>query len=315
MYPLKLTAPCKDYIWGGTRLREEFGKEAPTEKIAESWELSCHKDGESVIANGEYAGRTLSAYLSEVKTAIGTSCLKYDSFPILIKLIDAKENLSIQVHPDDEYALRVEGEYGKTEMWYVVDCEEGAELVYGFREEISKLDFADRIKNNTLSEVLNHVKVNKGDVFFIPAGTLHGIGKGNLIAEIQQSSNTTYRVYDYGRRGADGRPRELHVEKAIQVTQLAPSQPAQRTAEREQGDGHTTLLLSECEYFRTRHLDITEKAALKADIRSFHALLVLDGEGEIDGVRLKKGDTCFIPAGYGAYCFMGRAEVILTDIA
>ena len=141
---------------------------------------------------------------------------------MLIKLIDAKDNLSVQVHPSNEYALRVEGEYGKTEMWYIVDCDPGAELLYGFKHEISKEEFAERIANNTLLEVTNNVPVHKGDVFFIESGTLHAIGKGILIAEIQQNSNTTYRIYDYGRVGKDGKPRELHVEKAKEVTNLVP---------------------------------------------------------------------------------------------
>ena len=206
---LKLDAPCKDYIWGGNRLREEYGKISDADKIAESWELSCHKDGQSVIANGKDKGKTLSEYVAENKKSLGTACDRFEYFPILIKLIDAKDNLSVQVHPDNDYAMRVEGEYGKTEMWYIVDCEEGSQLIYGFDKEISREEFADRIKNNTLLEVTNNVPVHKGDVFFIESGTLHAIGKGILIAEIQQNSNTTYRVYDYGRVGKDGKPRAI----------------------------------------------------------------------------------------------------------
>lgn len=206
MHPLILIPTIKDYIWGGIKLREEFGKESKLEKLAESWELSCHKDGESVIANGEYKGRTLSEYLAEKPQAKGENCKKFENFPVLIKLIDARDNLSVQVHPDNEYAQRVEGEYGKTEMWYIVDCEDNAELIYGFKEEITKDEFRYAIENNTLLEKTNSVSVKKGDVFFIKSGTLHAIGKGILIAEIQQNSNTTYRVYDYGRIGADGKP-------------------------------------------------------------------------------------------------------------
>ena len=142
---LKLNAPCKDYIWGGNRLREEYGKVSDADKIAESWELSCHKDGQSVIANGKDKGKTLSEYVAENKNVLGTACGRFEYFPILIKLIDAKDNLSVQVHPDNDYAMRVEGEYGKTEMWYIVDCEEGSQLIYGFDKEISREEFADRI--------------------------------------------------------------------------------------------------------------------------------------------------------------------------
>ena len=223
LYPMKLTAPCKDYLWGGNRLREEYGKVSDADKIAESWELSCHKDGQSVIADGEFKGLTLSELIEKQgKEVLGDNCKKFDNFPILIKLIDAKDNLSVQVHPNNDYALRVEGEYGKTEMWYIVDCEEGASLYYGFSREISKEEFVERIEQKTLLEVLNKVEVQKGDVLFIEPGTIHAIGKGNLIAEIQQNSNVTYRVYDYGRKGADGKERDLHIEKALQVTKRIP---------------------------------------------------------------------------------------------
>lgn len=315
MYPLKLTAPCKDYLWGGTRLRDEYGKQSTADKVAESWELSCHKDGESVIANGEYAGKTLTQFVSENKSALGSNCDRFEYFPILIKLIDAKDNLSVQVHPNNEYAQRVEGEYGKTEMWYIVDCSEGAELLYGFKHKISKDEFVERIKNNTLLEVANNVPVKKGDVFFIESGTLHAIGKGILIAEIQQNSNTTYRIYDYGRVGADGKPRQLHIDKAVDVTELIPPKyPTTAQGKEERKDGYTETLLRSCEYFNVNKLLIDERADLEATDKSFNSILVLDGEGEIDGVKLKKGDSCFIPAGYGKYSFVGKAEVILTDI-
>ena len=315
-YPMLLDAPCKDYLWGGNRLRNEYGKVSDKDKIAESWELSCHKDGESVIANGELAGKTLAQYVEEQgKSVLGANCDKFENFPILIKLIDAKDNLSVQVHPDNEYAMRVEGEYGKTEMWYIVDCDPGAELIYGFKGEISRDEFKERIANNTLLEVTNNVPVHKGDVFFIEAGTLHAIGKGILIAEIQQNSNTTYRVYDYGRVGADGKPRQLHVEKAVEVTELAPPKyPTKAMGETIQKDGYTQTLLSTCEYFNVNKLEISSAAELEATEKSFNSILVLDGEGKIGNLTLKKGNTCFIPAGYGKYTFEGKAEVILTDV-
>lgn len=316
LYPMKLTAPCKDYIWGGNRLREEYGKTSDADRIAESWELSCHKDGESIIFNGDFAGKTLSEFIKENgKDVLGKNCDKFDNFPILIKLIDAKENLSVQVHPDNEYALSVEGEYGKTEMWYIVDCDPGAELLYGFKSNIDKEEFERRIKDNTLLEVTNSVPVHKGDVFFIEAGTLHAIGKGILIAEIQQNSNTTYRIYDYGRVGADGKPRQLHVEKAVEVTKLTPPEyPTKAMGEIEQKDGCSVQLLSKCDYFRVNKVCVWEHCVLEASAKSFNSVLVLDGEGEIDGVKLKKGDSCFIPAGYGEYTFKGKAEMVVTDI-
>lgn len=316
MYPMKLIAPCKDYLWGGTRLRDEYGKKSDSDKVAESWELSCHKDGKSVIADGEFAGKTLSEYI-EIKgnCVLGKNCERFEYFPILIKLIDAKDNLSVQVHPDNDYAMRVEGEYGKTEMWYIVDCNEGAELLYGFKNEISKEEFAERIANNTLLEVTNNVPVHKGDVFFIESGTLHAIGKGILIAEIQQNSNTTYRIYDYGRVGADGKPRELHVEKACEVTALVPpTRPTKPMGEKTEKDGYSETLLATCEYFNVNKLEVTSSAKLTATEASFNSLLVLSGDFEVDGVKLTKGESCFIPAGYGEYELKGSGEVIVTDI-
>ncbi|WP_028509448.1 type I phosphomannose isomerase catalytic subunit [Ruminococcus sp. NK3A76] len=310
----RLSPAFKDYLWGGTRLRDDFGKQCDFEKIAESWELSCHKDGASVVADGEDKGLTLAQYIEKHgKGVLGTDCEKFENFPILIKLIDAKDNLSVQVHPDNEYAQRVEGEYGKTEMWYIVDCDEGAELLYGFKSEISKDEFASRIADNTLLEVTQSVPVHKGDVFFIEAGTLHAIGKGILIAEIQQNSNTTYRIYDYGRVGKDGKPRELHVEKAKDVTTLAPAKQYPETPI-EQKDGFTQKLMASCEYFTTYVLDIDSKAVLSADDKSFNSILVLEGEGDIGGIPFRKGDSVFITAGTGEYAVNGKCKAILTKV-
>lgn len=317
MAVLKLTPAFKDYLWGGTRLRDDFQKDCDFDKIAESWELSCHKDGPSTISNGEFKGLTLSEYIEKAgKSVLGTDCEKFDNFPILIKLIDAKDNLSVQVHPDNEYALRVEGEYGKTEMWYIVDCDEGATLLYGFKDTISKDEFAQRIADNTLLEVTNAVPVKKGDVFFIQAGTLHAIGKGILIAEIQQNSNTTYRIYDYGRVGKDGKPRELHVEKAKDVTDLCPAKAYPETPV-EQKDGYTSKLLSSCDYFTTYAIDVDSKAVLEADEKSFASLLILEGEGKVvgdDTVEFRKGDSIFVPAGTGKFAVDGKCKAILTRV-
>ena len=213
MKPIKLAPAFKDYLWGGTKLKTEFDKKSDLQKVAESWELSTHKDGQSIVANGEFKGLTLSEYIEKNgRECIGKNAMAFEFFPILIKFIDAADNLSVQVHPSDEYALSNEGEYGKTEMWYVLDCEKDAFLYYGLNREITKEEFAERIKENMLLEVLNKVKVNKGDVFFINSGTIHAIGKGIVICEIQQNSNTTYRVYDYDRRDKNGNTRELHVK-------------------------------------------------------------------------------------------------------
>ena len=198
--PIKLIPTFKDYIWCGNRLVEEYNKKCNFERVAESWELSTHKDGESIVGDGVFKGLTLSEYIKSNKhNVLGMNTESFENFPILIKFIDAKEALSIQVHPNDEYSIKNNGEYGKTEMWYILDCEKDSYLYYGFKKEITKEEFRKSIEDNTLLDYLNKVKVNKGDAFFIEAGTVHAIGKGIVICEVQQNSNTTYRVYDYDR--------------------------------------------------------------------------------------------------------------------
>ena len=306
---IKLTAPIKDYLWGGTRLKTDFGKITDKEKAAESWELSPHPDGESVVSGGEFDGMTLSQYIKANggDECIGTRAAEFDFFPILIKLIDAKDNLSIQVHPNDEYAMRVEGEYGKTEMWYIVDCEDDAYLYYGVNRDITKSEFEKRIKNNTLLEILNKVPVKKGDVFFIPSGTIHAICSGILICEVQQNSNTTYRVYDYDRRGADGKPRELHIEKAIDVSLLTPSPKQAMT---------NSNILASCKYFTVEKLNGNSDIAL--DKATFRSVTVTDGNAtlQLGGVTtpLTKGETVFIPAQDRTATITGDFEAIMAYV-
>ena len=306
---LKLAPSFKDYIWGGRRLIDEYHKPYEGDILAESWEVSCHPDGPSYITNGAYAGKTLQEYIDLAgREVLGTNCRRFDEFPVLIKFIDAKDNLSIQVHPDNAYALKNENQYGKTEMWYVVDCEEGAYLYFGFNREVSKEEFESRIKDNTLLEVLNPVKVKKGDVLFIESGTIHAIGKNILIAEIQQNSNVTYRVYDYGRVGKDGKPRDLHVAKALDVTRREPVQ------ERPSCTPH----IAACDYFTVDKLCLKgEKASGYVGEESFRSILVLDGEGEIENggekITFKKGDSLFLPAGSGAYEITGTVEALVTS--
>lgn len=322
MQPLLLKPPIKDYIWGGTKLREQFGKESDLERLAESWELSCHKDGKSIISGGKFDGITLEAFLKEHPDAIRKNCTECDDFPILIKLIDARENLSVQVHPDNDYARKFEGDNGKTEMWYIVECDEGAELIYGFREKISREEFQKAIEENTLLEKVNRVKVHKGDVFFIEPGTLHAIGKGILIAEIQQSSNVTYRVYDYGRVGNDGKPRELHIGKALEVTKLEPPSAEYGQPKTLKAPDNWCSPLCSCEYFSTARYDILTRFSIN-DADTFRHILVLDGEADIyseespeSGIlmHIKKGSSVFVPAGADAIFIKGKCSIILTTI-
>lgn len=316
---LKLTPAIKDYIWGGTRLSKEFDYVTFTDRQAEAWVLSCHSAGENIIENGEFKGRTLSDVLkNEGKGYLGKNCEKFEEFPILIKLIDALDNLSVQVHPDDEYALRVEGEYGKTEAWYIVDCDQGAEIIYGFKKDITKEEFRKSIEDNTLLDYVNRVKVKKGEIYFIEAGTLHAICKGILLAEVQQNSNTTYRVYDYGRL-QNGKPRELHVDKAIDVTSTkALDCSGTPVGERIEKDGYYETLLTECDLFKVKRLEIEEKAVLNADESSFVSLVCLEGNGvvmhEDTCVTLYKGESLFVPASFGEFEILGNLTVIESRV-
>lgn len=310
----KLEAALKSYIWGGTRLKDEFQKHTSLDRVSESWELSCHEDGKSVIKSGEFCGMSLADYFTQNKWAMGE---KQGDFPILIKLIDARDNLSVQVHPNDEDAKRLEGAngvaFGKTEMWYIVDCDEGASLIYGFKHEISRDEFKQRIAADTILEVCNIVPVKKGDVFFIEAGTLHAICGGILIAEIQQNSNTTYRIYDYGRVDANGNPRELHIEKAVQVTNLCKASNYPVSTVREL-DGYSSRCLSRCKHFSVDLLCVQTCAELHADASSFHSLLCLEGNFLVDDLVLSKGESIFVEATHGDYTIIGKGEIILTRL-
>lgn len=303
---LKLIPACKDYLWGGSKLREEYNIRSDLEPLAEAWVLSCHKDGPSTVANGPDAGLTLPAYIEKHgKEVLGVNCARFEEFPILGKFIDAKGDLSIQVHPDNAYALAHEGQFGKTEMWYVLEAEPGAFLYYGFKHPITKEEYKARIENNTLTEVLNAAPVHRGDVFFIPAGTLHAICKGIVIAEIQQNSNVTYRVYDYGRLGADGKPRQLHVEQALEVTRCVPPSP-------QDFGGH----LAACEYFTA---DLARGGAEgMCDESSFTSLLITDGAGALacggEELAVRKGDSLFLPAGSGEWKLTGAISALVCRV-
>ena len=318
MYPLLLKPPVKDYLWGGTKLKTEYGLETEKQIAAEGWMLSCHKDGSNVVLNGKYKGRTLPEVL-EIwgDEALGKNASRFEYFPILIKLIDAKDKLSVQVHPNDEYALKNESEYGKTEMWYVVDCDEGAELIYGFNREVSKEEFEQRIKDNTLPEICNYVPVKKGDVFFISAGTLHAIGEGILIAEVQQNSNTTYRVSDYGRLGADGKPRELHIDKALDVTERKVADIPYGDVGKEDNTSFGSVRdLAECEFFTSKIISLNSETEIFCK-ESFISIIILEGAIilKYDGCEFSatKGSSIFIPASFKT-TIEGKAEILYSTV-
>lgn len=310
----------KDYIWGGTRLKREFGKSGlPQDPLAETWECSTHPDGPSWVASGPESGLTLGEWLAAHPDYLGSSPSVSGGIPVLVKLIDARENLSVQVHPDDAYAAREEnGQAGKTEMWYVVDAELGAKLVFGLNRETSREELRASIGRGTLEQYLNYVPVRRDDIFFIPSGTIHAIGRGVLIAEIQQNSNLTYRLYDYGRLGKDGRPRQLHVEKALAVADLSGSQDVrQQLRLLRYRPGFAQESLSRCRYFAVdRCLLNADGIAMPPLPESFRVLLCLDGAGQVQeaGERLsfQKGDTLFIPATTPELTLSGRAEFLLV---
>ncbi len=315
-YPMQSSPAFKDYLWGGDRLKTEYHKQTERTPLAESWELACHPDGNSTVRNGPLQGQTLAQVVAQHPSYVGEGFSPDEEFPLLIKLIDAKDRLSIQVHPDDEYARRVEHSAGKTEMWYIVDCDPGATLIYGFKEALTKQQLREHIENNTLMEVVNEVPVHKGDVFFIEATTLHAIGKGILIAEIQQNSNITYRVYDYGRKDANGHTRPLHIDKAVEVVNRTPAVLPDVTRPVSRREGAEETLLQACRYFTVRHIRLWDKTGFSVGGESFQHLLVLDGEGELcwNGEKLpfRKGDSLFLPAGMGDYALTGTAALLLT---
>ena len=297
----RLTPACKDNLWGGNKLRE-YGKSSSADRIAESWELSFTSGGEARIEDG----RTMSEAFD--RKCWGTRCDRFEFFPTLTKFIDAREKLSVQVHPSDAYALSREGQYGKTEMWYVVDAEEGAGLYMGLSRACTKEEFSEAVRLGTVEELLSFKEVRAGDVFFIPSGTIHAIGAGVVIFEIQQNSTLTYRLYDYMRRDKDGNLRELHVDKAMAVSLLEEYKSVPR-------DEKNPEVIGRCEYFETAKykLNFTNKE-FDVDNTSFLALTCVAGEGEIEGECVRRGDSFFCPAGAGRITVTGGKELEIVTV-
>jgi len=304
--PFLLRPSGKDYLWGGKRLNDDFSKEIDMVPLAETWECSTHPDGPSFVASGEYSGMSLAEVLNLHPEYKGTHPAPGSGLPILIKLIDAKRDLSVQVHPDDAYAREHEhGELGKTEMWYVLDASRDAKLVYGLRHDCEKETLRKAVENGTVERHLQKVAVKKDDLFYIEAGTIHAIGAGVLVAEIQESSNLTYRLYDYDRLDKNGRKRELHVEKALEVAKLTKSaEPRQPLRVLKYRPGCASELLCRCRYFEVHRMLVnTERRQLveySADSMSFRVLLCLRGCGSInfgmEQLEIYKGDCVFVPA-------------------
>lgn len=320
--PFLLTPAGKDYLWGGNRLKTEFNKEIDLVPLAETWECSTHPDGPSVIVTGRHAGKTLAELLKEHPEYLGKHPGTEGELPVLIKFIDAKKNLSVQVHPDDDYARKYEnGQLGKTEMWYVMDAAPDAQLVYGFNHDITKEQLRQSLKDGTVEKYLQKVKIQKDDVFFIEAGTVHAIGAGALIAEIQESSNLTYRLYDYNRVGKDGKLRKLHIDKALAVANLkSSSEPRQPLRLLKYKKGSATELLCRCKYFQVeRYLLNTESSRKLVEFQTagdtFEVFLCLDGCGVVfmedgDSMNFFKGDCIFVPANSLSMKFHGKAQFL-----
>lgn len=316
--PIKLKPVFKEIVWGGNRLKTDYGFESELNNIAEAWMLCAREDGDNIIENGEYKGASFKEFIKNNTALLGSKGANYKEFPLLIKFIDAKADLSVQVHPDDEYAKVHENSYGKTEAWYILDCDEGAELIYGFNKEITADEFKKSIEDNTFLQYVNKVKVKKGDVFFISAGTLHAIGSGILLAEVQQNCNTTYRVYDYNRM-VNGKPRELHVEKALEVTNTVPPTRNGDADSEPVIKGDATLQdLCSCEFFKMETIDVNGNYSFEVNEESFVSLLVLEGSGVVTAggtsLDVKAGDSIFIPANCGETVLNGDFKVLVSTL-
>ena len=321
---MKLSPVFKDYLWGGERLRALYPDQTRAMPVvAEAWLLSAHPDGVNRVANFPYAGLPLPLALRQIgRRALGRRAADIPFFPILAKLIDARDRLSVQVHPDDAYAGRVEHSFGKSEMWYILDADEDACILYDFARPCTRKEVGEAIAANQLVSLLRRCPVRKGEAYYIPAGTVHAIGAGCLIAEVQQNANLTYRVYDYGRRGRDGKLRELHIDKALDVMRTIPSaHPLIDLARQNEADFIPLpgRLICLSPYFQVAALPLGDTAQeIVVGEDSFLSLIVLSGTGELGGSAgyrpLRAGESYFIPAGTGKITLCGTGEVLLTTL-
>ena len=317
-YPLRLSYYAKTALWGGDTLKTAWNKPCEFDKLAETWELTVRPEADNRVLGGALDGRSLGELVAQDPLMVSDRG-EGDFFPLLIKLIDARDRLSVQVHPDDDYARRVEGDQGKTEMWYIVDATEDAEIIYGLPDGVDRDDFRRAFSEGRVNEAVHRVKVRAGETYFIPSGLLHAIGDGCLIGEIQQNSDLTYRVYDYDRRGADGQLRELHVEKAMDV--IRPFSEAEvdairfsRTPQYEEGE-----CLAACPYFEVRRLVLDgTPTTLEVRAASFRHLLCVGGSGVIrfegEAYPIARGDSYFLPAGLGTCMLEGDATLLVSSL-
>ena len=315
--PIFMEPEFKDYLWGGQKSKKIFNKNVRNQECtAESWEISANPNGESIIKNGDYAGKKLSEIYSLKnirKEIFGTKCEKIEEFPVLIKFIDASTSLSVQVHPNDEYARKNENSNGKTEMWYILECEAGAQIICGVKPGIDKDKLKEKVNEGKISECLNYIDVKKGDAIYIPSGTIHALLGKTLVAEIQQNSNITYRVYHWDRLGKDGKPRELHIKKALDVIDIN-KKPQIKNID----NVKEKINIVNSQYFNTDKINVKNTYSEEISNESFVAMNVIEGNGKlvIDDIsyKLVKGDSFIIPACVEKYELQGKIEVIKTMI-
>ena len=297
---VKLKPTVKDYIWGGNYF-QSFNKGLGLSRVSECWELSVRDNDSSIVASGPDEGKCLNEVIG--KDDIGPVMDRFPYFPLLIKLIDAKENLSVQVHPSDDYALKNESSFGKSEMWHIISADEGSGLYVGLNDNYKKEDIEKALKEGTILNYLNFFKVKPGDTFIINPGTIHAIGKGVRLIEIQQNSNLTYRLFDYNRVDQNGNPRELHIAKALEVINY------QKYELLTNQDGY----LANNQYFTVKKVCFDGELTISAESGSFVSFTFLDGNGVVNDIEYKKYDTFFLP--YGKKCVIkGKGTAIISMV-
>lgn len=310
--PIFLNPFYKQAIWGGNRIKEYFNRQEITSQIAESWEISTNEHGKSIVKNGRYQGKTLEQVFEDKKVRkeiFGTKMLQEKKFPLLIKYIDANQNLSVQVHPDDVYAKEKEQAMGKTEMWYIIDCKENAKIVLGMKENVKQEEIKEIIEQNRIKDYMNEVSVVPGDVIYIPSGTIHAILGGILICEVQQNSDITYRIYDWDRLGNDGKPRQLHTKQAIDTIKVNQKLEVIHTSQIEEDKE-----IINSPYFKVKKIKVNGTYQEKSNLEIFDTFNIVKGEGVLkvkgEEYTLVQGDSFIIPASLGEYELEGSMQLI-----
>jgi mannose-6-phosphate isomerase len=313
MYPLQFSPILKERIWGGEKLKTILNKSIVSKITGESWELSTVEGDVSVVANGALKGKSLMELIDETPNEIlGTKVYERfgKQFPLLFKYLDAREDLSIQVHPNDALAKERHNSFGKTEMWYVLQADTDARIIVGFKEDSGKEEYLKHLHDKTLVSILDDVKAKTGDVFFLETGTVHAIGAGLVVAEIQQTSDITYRLYDFDRKDAQGNTRELHVDLALDAINYNKVD----TQKKYETKTNTSNVVVDCPYFTTNFIPLEDKVAVSKSGETFTVYMCVEGSFEIeyDGFKQSyiKGDTVLVPAAINAFMLTGKASIL-----